>query len=162
MLTIHGWCVVYATGESETLSDKPSSYKLVCVLESVNLCGEPADAETSVQCNVSLVAPPERLADKAAMEGVVHTSQTMIVQRGAVSPMQFKAQITPVTYLDGSLKIEICEKTTFGSASNKSLGVLELPVAMISLKERTAYSEVECAYGGSKCLLNMTVELVAN
>ena len=154
--------IVDTIGEEETLSDKPSSYKLVCILESIKLQGEPANAETSVQCRVSLVPPPERAADKDAMEGVCHTSQAMIVQREVMSPMQFKAQVTPIKYLDGSLKVEICEKTTFGSSSNNSLGVLELPVAMISLKDRTNYNDLECCQGDNKCLLNMSVELITS
>lgn len=160
----------------EGLSEKPTTYKLVCSLEEVTFTADvnsstdsetDSNNETSIQCCVSLLPPPERAADKNAMEGVHHTSQTMIIQRASASPVHFKAQMTPLTRLDGSLKIEIYEKSTFGSSSaaKKFLGVLELPVSMISLKERTTYTELECIgcdFPGGKCLVHMTLDLTAN
>ena len=98
----------------------------------------------------------DRISDKSDIEDIPFSSQTMIMKfpitctsttaTGSESStdiinIHHKMLLKPMTHIDGIIKVDLVEKTTFGSGLNNNgnqiIGSVEVPVSSIQLNETT-------------------------
>lgn len=88
----------------------------------------------------------DRLAEKSDIENIPFSSQTMMMSlptpesgKGCEAiPVHHKLVLKPITHLDGFIKIDLVEKSTFGSNFDHTknlIGSVEIPVSSITKDE---------------------------